>query len=124
MVLYPVTDLADLAERSHRFERHYTDTLVGPLPEALEVAHERSPAFHADRFTTTPLLILHGDEDPVVPVEQSRVFAARVEAAGGDVTLHVYEGEGHGFRQPAHQLDEYDRVERFLGRHGEIASQA
>jgi dipeptidyl aminopeptidase/acylaminoacyl peptidase len=122
VVLYPVTDLADLAERSHRFERHYTDTLVGPLPESLELVHERSPAFHADRFTATPLLILHGDVDPVVPVEQSRVFAARVGAAGGDVTLHVYEAEGHGFRQPTNQLDEYERVERFLDRHVQVAS--
>ncbi len=27
---YPVSDLADLAVRSHRLEAHYTDTLVGP----------------------------------------------------------------------------------------------
>ena len=115
-VLYPVTDLADLADRSHRFERHYTDSLVGPLPEARGLASERSPAHHPERFTTTPLLVLHGDVDPVVPVEQSQVFVERVRAAGGDATLHVYAGEGHGFRQPANQLDEYRRVEEFLQR--------
>ena len=48
----------------------------------------------------TPLLVLHGDTDPVVPVEQSRAFVERCVAAGGDVELVVYEGEGHGFRQP------------------------
>lgn len=116
VVLYPVTDLIDLAERSHRFERHYTDTLVGPLPEFADVARRRSPAQHADRFAHTPLLVLHGDVDPVVPVEQSRVFVERVRAAGGDATLHVYEGEGHGFRQQPNQLDEYRRVEEFLAR--------
>ncbi|MCE9622899.1 MAG: S9 family peptidase [Actinomycetia bacterium] len=121
VVLYPVTDLLDLAERSHRYERHYTDSLIGPLPAALDVYRERSPILHADQFAATPLLILHGDADPVVPVEQSSVFAERVRAAGGDVELHVYEGEGHGFRQRANQLDEYGRIAGFLARHVPLA---
>lgn len=121
VVLYPVTDLVDLAERSHRFERHYTDTLIGPLPAAINEYRQRSPIEHADRFTTTPMLILHGDADPVVPVDQSSLFADRVRAAGGDVELHVYEGEGHGFRQRANQLDEYRRIADFLARYVPLA---
>jgi len=121
VVLYPVTDLLGLAERSHRFERHYTDTLVGPLPDAIAQYRARSPIEHADRFATTPMLILHGDADPVVPMEQSTVFAERVRAAGGDVELHVYEGEGHGFRQRESQLDEYRRIAGFVARHVPLA---
>lgn len=122
IVLYPVTDLVDLHERSHRFERHYTLSLVGPLPEQLARYQDRSPILHADRCAATPLLMLHGDADAVVPVEQSRVFAERVQAGGGKVSLHIYEGEGHGFRQPANQLDEYRRVEDFLRRWVPVAS--
>jgi dipeptidyl aminopeptidase/acylaminoacyl peptidase len=110
----PVTDLADLAERSHRFERHYTDTLVGPLPEFAGTCRARSPISFAQRLTSRPLLLLHGDSDPVVPVEHSTMLADLVRAAGGDVELHVYPGEGHGFRQVTNQLDEYARVESFL----------
>ncbi len=117
IVAYPVTDLADLAERSHRFERHYTDSLVGRLPEAAPLYRDRSPLNFADRLTATPLLVLHGDSDPVVPVEQSRAFVDRCLTAGGDVELVVYEGEGHGFRKPDNQLDEYQRMLHFLARH-------
>ena len=113
---YPVSDLADLAERSHRFERHSTIGLVGALPEQLARYEDRSPASHPERLVGVPVLLLHGDADPVVPVEQSRHLAVALAAAGGDVGLHVYPGEGHGFRQPEHQLDEYARMGAFLDR--------
>ncbi|MEO7369876.1 MAG: prolyl oligopeptidase family serine peptidase, partial [Ilumatobacteraceae bacterium] len=114
IVAYPVTDLADLAERSHRFERHYSDTLVGAMPASAPLYRDRSPFHFAERLAGTPLLVMHGDSDPVVPVEQSVAFAQRCRAAGGDVELVVYEGEGHGFRRPENQLDEYRRARAFL----------
>jgi len=115
-VAYPVTDLADLSARSHRFEAHYTVGLVGPLPETRRLHDERSPVCHPERFAGVPVLILHGDADPVVPVDHSRAFAAAARAAGADVTLHEYPGEGHGFRDVAHQRDEYLRIGSFLDR--------
>ena len=118
-VAYPVGDLADLAERSHRFERHYTTSLVGrpgSSPETDRVLRDRSPVWFAHRITT-PLLVFHGADDPVVPVAQSTVLAERIRTGGGDVELCVYPGEGHGFRQIDHQIDEYRRTEAFLRRH-------
>jgi dipeptidyl aminopeptidase/acylaminoacyl peptidase len=116
IVSYPVTDLFDLAERSHRFERHYTHSLVGPVPPTHDEPGpyiDRSPVNFANRIRT-PLLVFHGADDPVVPIEQSRVFATRIVEGGGFVELCVYEGEGHGFRQPVNQLDEYRRIGEFL----------
>jgi dipeptidyl aminopeptidase/acylaminoacyl peptidase len=116
MVSYPVSDLVDLAERSHRFERHYTDTLVGPLPESADLYRARSPLHRVDALARLPLLVLHGADDPVVPVDQSIELAQAIAAAGGDCELHVYADEGHGFRQPAHQIDEYRRMLTFARR--------
>jgi dipeptidyl aminopeptidase/acylaminoacyl peptidase len=117
VVSYPVSDLTDLAERSHRFERHYTDSLVGPLPDAHSLYDLRSPRNFAHRLAGTPLLVLHGDNDPVVPIEQSQDLVDRCLEAGGDVEFVVYEGEGHGFRRPENQLDEYRRMRAFLATH-------
>jgi dipeptidyl aminopeptidase/acylaminoacyl peptidase len=117
IVAYPVTDLTDLAERSHRFERHYTDTLVGPLPDAAALYTARSPLHFTERLAKVPLLVMHGDSDPVVPVEQSRAFVERCRAAGATVDYVEYEGEGHGFRRPENQLDEYGRMRDFLAVH-------
>ncbi len=113
---YPVSDLQALTEATHRFEAHYTDTLVAPndgSPESEAAFTALSPIHRAERITA-PLLLLHGTDDPVVPIEQSEALAARIDAAGGDVDFVVYEGEGHGFRLPANVADEYARTEAFL----------
>ena len=119
VVSYPVSDLADLAERSHRFERHSTWSLVGAPGESAAVDqryHDRSPVWFAPSIRT-PLLVFHGDADPVVPVRQSRVLTERIRAAGGSVELCICPGEGHGFRQRQHQIDEFERTAAFLRRH-------
>ena len=64
-----------------------------------------------------PLLVLHGTADPVVPVEGTVTFVDALRAAGGDVELHLFDGEGHGFRQPDNQLAEYRLVHEFLHCH-------
>lgn len=115
---YPVSDLRALTEVTHRFEAHYTDTLVAPADGSAssDAAFARlSPVHRAERITS-PLLLFHGTEDPVVPIAQSNVLVERVAAAGGDVEFVVFEGEGHGFRDPEHVADEYQRTETFLDR--------
>jgi acetyl esterase/lipase len=42
-------------------------------------------------------LILHGEEDPVVPISQSERLEAALLAVGGDVTLVRVHHAGHGF---------------------------
>ena len=123
VVSYAVTDLYDVAERGDRFERHHTHHLVAPLPTERPTAGpyaDRSPISFAERITT-PLLMLHGDADQVVPVEQSISMAERIGSHGGVVQLHVYAGEGHGFRKPANQLDEYRRMTAFVDEHIQTA---
>lgn len=43
-----------------------------------------------------PFLIVHGDRDPLVPLNQSELLRDALAAAGVPVTLHVVEGGGHG----------------------------
>ena len=117
VVAYPVTDLSGLVEGSDRFERHYTDSLVGSLPEAASTRFARSPVNSAERLAAIPILMMHGDNDPVVPVEQSKAFVERCLVAGADIEFIVYEGEGHGFRKAENQLDEYRRMHAFLAAH-------
>ena len=115
VVLYPVCDLLDLAATTHRFEAHYTDTLVGRLPDAEPLYRARSPITAPERIVD-PLLVMHGTDDPVVPMAQSAALVDRIRDAGGVVEHHVYEGEGHGWSRPGTTEDEFERVAAFLDR--------
>ena len=113
---YPVSDLKTLTEVTHRFEVHYTDTLVAPNDgsDASEEAFERLSPIHRAGRITAPLLIFHGTDDPVVPIAQSEALLETIESVGGQIELVVFEGEGHGFRQTENIEDEYGRTETFL----------
>jgi len=117
IALYPVSDLADISERSHRFEAHYPLSLVGPVGDP--AYDERSPLRRAEQIAR-PLLLMHGDADPVVPVDHSRALVAAIrdaaDARNRDVEYVEFPGEGHGLRNPTHRRREFELVGAFLGR--------
>ena len=97
-VRYGVTDLMGLVASTHDFEAHYTDRLIGPLPEARSLYEERSPVARAAAMHGS-VLLLQGRDDPVVPPEQAERMRDCLVAAGIPCELHFFEGEGHGFRR-------------------------
>ncbi|MCL2481909.1 MAG: prolyl oligopeptidase family serine peptidase [Propionibacteriaceae bacterium] len=113
--LYGVADLEALARDTTKFESHYTDTLVAPYPEGRDVYVDRSPITHVHQISC-PLLILQGTLDPVVPPDQATMMYEAVRARGLDAELHLYDGEGHGFRSAPTIEDAYTRILAFLGR--------
>ncbi|MDP8959652.1 MAG: S9 family peptidase [Actinomycetota bacterium] len=115
--LFGVTDLEHLARSTHRFEAHYLDRLVGPLPEAEGRYRQRSPVHLSERIGR-PLLTFQGEEDEVVPLEQSEALHRRLRDRGVTAELVVYPGEGHGFARVDTLLDYLARMEAFLGRIG------
>jgi len=116
-VVYPVCDIAALDATTHRFEAHYNRTLMGDVEETARKSQERSPIHHADKLAQVPLLIFHGTVDPVVDIAQSRQLAQAITAAGGNVELIEFDGEGHGFRSPDNNRREYEVTEAFLNRY-------
>lgn len=98
--LYGVADLGALAADTHKFESRYLDGLIGPWPDTTGVYAERSPINHTDQLSS-PLLVLQGSEDEIVPPNQSEAIVAAVAAKGLPHAYLLFEGEQHGFRQAA-----------------------
>lgn len=97
---FGIGDLEALAAQTHKFESRYLDRLVGPYPDDAEIYRDRSPIHHVAALTA-PMIIFQGDQDRVVPPNQAEEMARAVRAAGHEVEVHVFEGEGHGFRKAA-----------------------
>jgi dipeptidyl aminopeptidase/acylaminoacyl peptidase len=95
--LFGVADIERLALDTHKFESRYMDRLVGPYPEATALYRERSPV-HSAGDISSPVLILQGLDDRVVPPSQAETIVAALAANGIPHAYLAFEGEGHGFR--------------------------
>jgi dipeptidyl aminopeptidase/acylaminoacyl peptidase len=94
---YGVADAVALATDTHDFEARYMDGLIGPYPEVADRYAERAPINHVATLTT-PVLLLQGADDRVVPPSQSTAFRDALAARGIPHAYVEFAGEGHGFR--------------------------
>jgi dienelactone hydrolase len=95
---FGVSDLGLLAEDTHKFESRYLDKLIGEYPKEKALYDERSPLFHTEKMKK-PILLLQGDEDKVVPVEQAEKMYHALLKKGIPTAYLLFKGEGHGFCQ-------------------------
>ncbi len=96
--LFGISDLALMAQDTHKFESRYLDSLVGPYPQAKDIYRERSPMNHLDKFTE-PVILLQGLEDKVVPPNQAELIIESLKQRGIPVAYVPFAGEQHGFRR-------------------------
>jgi dipeptidyl aminopeptidase/acylaminoacyl peptidase len=95
---YGIADLEALARDTHKFESRYLDRLVGPYPQARDVYVARSPIHHLEQLAT-PLIVLQGLDDEIVPPNQAQMIVDALAARGLTHAYLTFAGEGHGFRQ-------------------------
>jgi acetyl esterase/lipase len=81
-------------------------------------ARAASPLAYLDEHDP-PTMIVHGTDDPLVPIEQGDLFAEALEKAGVRVEYVRVEGGGHGIREPF----AYKRIAEFFDEHlgGQVA---
>ena len=84
----------------------------GPVQQHKEKAARANPITFVSQ-NDPPFLIMHGDQDPLVPMNQSELLYGALKKAGVDVSFHVVKGAGHGFGGP--EINK--RVRDFFGKH-------
>lgn len=90
--------------------------LLGDRPENMpELARLASPVFHVDE-QDPPLLMIHGDQDPQVPINQSHELHGKYKQHDLDVTFEVIHGGAHGGPQ-FFDAQRMQLVEAFLRKH-------
>ena len=77
---------------------------AGTSPDAFRA---RSAIYHVDKITA-PILLLHGAQDERIPLRQAEAFHEKLVAAGGVVTMRVFQAR-HGipFADQSREVDPF-----------------
>jgi acetyl esterase/lipase len=94
---FGVADVADQLEGPNA--RNYAALWIPEQPNRLDLARKMSPMSYV-RKGPPPILVLHGDADPVVPYQQSVALVKAMKDAGGNAELVTVPGGTHGFPPP------------------------
>jgi acetyl esterase/lipase len=113
---YPVTDflnygkkgneLLDVTVHPPEFRAVYDDhrfdaktalfERITDKDEIRNIKRKISPIYHVTK-ESAPTLIIHGDKDELVPIQQSELILAKFEELGVPSRLVVKKGHGHGW---------------------------
>jgi len=104
------SELNHRANYGHDHYQHYWEVELG-LPWENTKAWEAINAFNDIGKVTTPTLVMGGQMDWNVPIQNSEQLYQALKRLGIDTQLIVYPNEGHGFKRPSFKRD---RIERWL----------
>jgi dipeptidyl aminopeptidase/acylaminoacyl peptidase len=109
-----MSSLVTFLENTSPYRRAVREREYGRLDRDRDFLEAASPLTHLDAMAV-PLFVIHGANDPRVPLSESEQIKAALDAKGVPCTLLVYSDEGHGLAKRANRLDAYPRVLEFLG---------
>ncbi|MDA8340690.1 MAG: prolyl oligopeptidase family serine peptidase, partial [Actinomycetota bacterium] len=109
-----ISDLVTFLEHTSDYRRAHREREYGSLEHDRPFLEEASPLRRAEDIRA-PLFVIHGRNDPRVPVGEAQQLVAAVSRRGIRSELVVYDDEGHGLARLANRVDGYGRAVRFLG---------
>ena len=87
----------------------------GPLSDTAFL-EEISPIHKAHQIRT-PLLVVHGENDPRVPVSEARQMIDAIKSQGGIVDSLIFPDEGHGATKRPNIIQGYRKQVEFFDKH-------
>jgi dipeptidyl aminopeptidase/acylaminoacyl peptidase len=115
--LFGVVDRATFNERTNRNSAiRWMMKMGGSADEKPEVYRKANSLLGVAKIKT-PVLIMHGEDDPQVPPYESVQFARALKEQGKVYYYFTYPNELHGFSQSEHRLDAWRKQLAFLERY-------
>ena len=108
-----ISSLVTFLENTAEWRRKLREREYGSLERDRDFLLEASPLTHVDRIRA-PLFIIHGANDPRVPLGEAEQIHRSLTGRGVHCELLVYEDEGHGLKKLKNRLDAYPRAFAFL----------
>ncbi|HVM17980.1 MAG TPA: S9 family peptidase [Gaiellaceae bacterium] len=108
-----ISSLVTFLENTAEWRRAFREREYGSLERDREFLESVSPINHVARIRA-PLFVIHGANDPRVPLGEARQIHAALTARGVRCEILVYDDEGHGLQKLKNRLDAYPRAVAFL----------
>lgn len=109
-----IANFVTFLENTGPWRRQHREAEYGSLQET-EFLEAISPINSIDNIEA-PLFVLHGENDPRVPVEEAEQIASEASELVPTETL-IFEDEGHGISKLENRITAYRRVVEFLEEH-------
>lgn len=108
-----ISSLVTFLENTSGYRRAYREREYGSLAEHRDFLLAASPLTHLEHLRA-PLFVIHGANDPRVPLSEAEQIKAALDARGVRCDLKVYADEGHGLAKRPNRVDAYTAAARFL----------
>jgi dienelactone hydrolase len=108
-----MSNLVTFLENTAPWRRAFREREYGSLVRDRTLLEQLSPINHVDALRA-PLFIVHGANDPRVPLGEAEQIHEVLRARGIPSELRVYPDEGHGLAKLHNRLDCYPRIAAFL----------
>jgi dipeptidyl aminopeptidase/acylaminoacyl peptidase len=111
-----IADFTTFLKNTGSWRRELREAEYGSLEDDRDFLESVSPLGSIERVEA-PLFVLHGENDPRVPVSEARQVAEKAEATGVPVETLFFADEGHGFSKLENRIEAYTRIADFLDEH-------
>jgi dipeptidyl aminopeptidase/acylaminoacyl peptidase len=108
-----IANFVTFLENTGPWRRKLREPEYGSLENDREFLEQISPIHHVDAITAA-LFVVHGANDPRVPVGEAEQIVAALRARNVPVEYLRYEDEGHGLIKRANRVRAYPQIARFL----------
>jgi dipeptidyl aminopeptidase/acylaminoacyl peptidase len=111
-----IANFVTFLENTGDWRRELREAEYGSLADDRAFLESISP-IHRVGEITAPLFVLHGENDPRVPVSEAHRIVEGARDAGVPVRELIFDDEGHGFSKLDNRIEAYTAVVEFLDTH-------
>jgi len=111
-----IANFVTFLENTGDWRQSLREAEYGSLADDRAFLESISPINSVDQIDA-PLFVLHGENDPRVPVSEAEQIVAEVRDQGVPVRKLIFDDEGHGFAKRDNQIEAYRAIVEFLGDH-------
>jgi dipeptidyl aminopeptidase/acylaminoacyl peptidase len=108
-----IANFITFLENTAPYRRAVREAEYGFLDKDREFLRSISPINSIEQVTA-PLFVIHGRNDPRVPLSEAEQVVSKLRKHGREVMFLVYDDEGHGLAKLKNRLDAYPKVVAFL----------